>query len=87
MLDILPSSLQKTTPKASFRARVKLRLLDIPAILELLSGLPEQHFPVAWVKSSMGDLGIHKGLSSGGKKPFGSEGSPGTPPDMLTKVN
>ena len=87
MLDMWPSLIPQATQIASLHARVKLRPLNIPAVLELLSSLPEQHFPVAWVESSMDNLGLHTGLySSGGDKPCGSEESPETPPDLLTKV-
>ena len=87
MLDMWPASVPRATQIASLHARVELRLLDIPAVLELLSGLPEQHFPVAWAESSMENLGMHTGLSSSRReKPCDSKGSPETPPDLLTKV-
>ena len=88
MLDMWLSSIPQATKIASLHARVKLRLLDFPAVLGLLSGLPEQHFPLAWAESSMDNLGPHTGLySSTGEKPCGSEGSPETSPDLLMKVN
>ena len=70
MLAMWPLSIPQATQIKLLHARVKLRLLDVPAVLKLLSGLPEQHFPVAWAESSMDNLGPHTGLySSRGEKP------------------
>ena len=37
--------------KCSCRCSVKLQLLDAPALIALLTGLPEEHLPLAWAQA------------------------------------
>ena len=67
--------------------RVRLRLLDVPAVVELLSGLPAHHFPLAWAQTDMASTGQPGRHGCSRDQDVASTQEPGTTFEAAEKVS